>query len=148
MFSISPTTITFPNCLSASRAASRVGFRGGGGQWLHEPALNLTACGKINRFGCNRTEAVCPKTLSCCKISGSCQQSEETVWCHAGKHTLRCKPQALALNCSFTRLSIIDFHGVLSFYDFQTLPAQPGAQTGGVPTAGEHLAAERKVVQH
>lgn len=58
---------------------------------------------------------------------------------------LRCKPQALALNCNCTRLSIIDFHGVLSFYDFQGPVLQPGAQGGGVPTSGEHLAAERKV---
>ncbi|KAL3151657.1 hypothetical protein ABBQ38_012645 [Trebouxia sp. C0009 RCD-2024] len=63
-----------------------------------------------------------------------------------GTHTLRCKPQALALNCNFTRLSIIDFHGVLSFYDFQVPPSQPGAPGVGVPTAGEHLAAERKDV--
>ncbi len=63
----------------------------------------------------------------------------------AGKHTLRCQPQALALNCNSTRMSVIDLHGVLSFYDFHVPPQQPGAQGGGVPTSGEHLAVERKV---
>ena len=45
-------------------------------------------------------------------------------------------------------MSIIDFHGVLSFYDFHAPPQQPGAQRGVVPTSGEHLAAERKVCHH
>ena len=64
---------------------------------------------------------------------------------HAGKHTLRCQPQALALNCDSTRMSVIDLHGVLSFYDFHMPPQQPGGQGSGVPTSGEHLAMERKV---
>ncbi|KAL0027242.1 hypothetical protein WJX77_006308 [Trebouxia sp. C0004] len=64
----------------------------------------------------------------------------------AGKHTLRCRPQALALNCNSTRMSVIDLHGVLSFYDFHVPPQQPGAQGSGVPTSGEHLAVERKDV--
>ena len=63
----------------------------------------------------------------------------------AGKHMLRCRPQALALNCNSTRMSVIDLHGVLSFYDFHVPPQQPGAQGSGVPTSGEHLAVERKV---
>ncbi len=58
---------------------------------------------------------------------------------------LRCRPQALALNCNSTRMSVLDLHGVLSFYDFHVPPQQPGAQGSGVPTSGEHLAAERKV---
>ena len=75
------------------------------------------------------------------------QNTQQAVCICAGKHMLRCKPQALALNCNCTRLSIIDFHGVLSFYDLRAPPLQPGAQGGGVPTAGEHLAAERKVLK-
>ena len=42
-------------------------------------------------------------------------------------------------------MSVIDLHGVLSFYDFHLPPQQPGAQGSRVPTSGEHLAMERKV---
>ena len=42
-------------------------------------------------------------------------------------------------------MSVIDLHGVLSFYDFLMPAQQPGAQGSGVPTSGEHLAVERKV---
>ena len=84
---------------------------------------------------------------ACCNISMPDRPKPQQAVCFcAGKHMLRCKPQALALNCNCTRLSIIDFHGVLSFYDFRTPPLQaPGPQGGAVPTVGEHLAAERKV---
>ena len=58
---------------------------------------------------------------------------------------LRCQPQALALNCNASRVSVIDLHGILSFYDFQLAPQQAGAQSPRMPTSGEHLPVERKV---
>ena len=65
----------------------------------------------------------------------------------AGKHMLRCQPQALALNSNASRMSVIDLHGVLSFYDFQSAPQQAGAaaQSPRMPVSGEHLSVERKV---
>lgn len=33
------------------------------------------------------------------------------------KHTLRCRPQMLSLNCNSSRMSIVDINGVLTFMD-------------------------------
>jgi WD repeat-containing protein 35 len=52
------------------------------------------------------------------------------------QHILRCRPQVMALNCTSTRVSIIDINSVLSFYDF-TAHKEDG-------TEGEHLPLERK----
>ncbi|KAG1659041.1 hypothetical protein FOA52_010881, partial [Chlamydomonas sp. UWO 241] len=54
-----------------------------------------------------------------------------------GHLVLRCRPQALALNCTVTKMSVIDINGVLSFFDMTSKGATPG-------TVGEHLAFERK----
>ena len=54
-----------------------------------------------------------------------------------GQHLLRCRPQYIRLNCDATRMSVIDFNGVLTFFD-ATVPG-----TGKM--TGEHLTMERKV---
>lgn len=54
------------------------------------------------------------------------------------KYVVRCRPQALALNCNSTRLSIIDINGVLTMFD---LDARPDGAKGSV---GAHLKWERK----
>jgi WD repeat-containing protein 35 len=54
------------------------------------------------------------------------------------KYIVRCRPQALALNCNSTRLSIIDINGTLTFFD---LDARPDGSKG---TVGVHLKWERK----
>jgi hypothetical protein len=46
-------------------------------------------------------------------------------------------PQALAINCSSTRMSIIDINGVISFYDMEVGRGK-SANEQGVPP-GEHL---------
>lgn len=53
-----------------------------------------------------------------------------------GRHTLRCRPQRLALNCSGTHMAVLDPAGVLTMFDF-----------GKSGAAGEHLGSwERKDV--
>eukprot|EP00736_Rhodelphis_marinus_P014135 Rmarinus@m.4538 len=56
------------------------------------------------------------------------------------KHVLRCRPQQIALNCNSQRLSIIDIHGVLSFFDLDAR-AEDGSGRLGL-----HLPLERKDV--
>ena len=62
----------------------------------------------------------------------------------AGKHTLRCRPKALSLNCNHARMSIIDENGILSFYQFQNAAGSDQSKPEA-PSTGEHLAFERKV---
>lgn len=54
------------------------------------------------------------------------------------KFQLRCRPQQLALNCTSSRMSIIDINGILSFYDLDVRTNEDGT------SEGEHLAFERK----
>ncbi len=54
------------------------------------------------------------------------------------KYVVRCRPQALALNCNSTRLSIIDINGVLTLFD---LDARADGAKGAL---GVHLKLERK----
>ncbi len=54
------------------------------------------------------------------------------------KYVVRCRPQALALNCNSTRLSIIDINGVLTLFD---LDARAEGAKGAL---GVHLKLERK----
>ncbi len=49
-------------------------------------------------------------------------------------HTLRCGPQRLALNCSGSRMAVLDGGNVLSMYDFG--PAGAAGQAAGL---GQHL---------
>ncbi|ESO83236.1 hypothetical protein LOTGIDRAFT_197584 [Lottia gigantea] len=58
------------------------------------------------------------------------------------KYTLICRPHQLALNCTSTRLSIIDITGVLTFFD---LDARVVDQDGR-EVVGEHIKFERKDV--
>lgn len=63
------------------------------------------------------------------------------------KYVVRCRPQLLALNCTSTRMSIIDINGVLTFFDLDTraTPGAGGAIEGGQSSdLGEHLSFERK----
>ena len=46
------------------------------------------------------------------------------------KHALPCRPDKLALNCTSTRLAIIDVSGVLTFYDPEAKKTNP--ETGEV----------------
>lgn len=68
-----------------------------------------------------------------------------------GQHLLRCRPQQLALNCDSTKLGVIDFSGVFSFFD-TTLPGAGGATgtvrvgASGLSTmTGDHVGNDRKV---
>jgi WD repeat-containing protein 35 len=55
------------------------------------------------------------------------------------KHSLRCKPQQVKINCDGSKFSIIDINGVLSFYDMEAIA--PGSRS-----TGYHLSQERKEV--
>nr|KAG5696704.1 hypothetical protein BaRGS_012073 [Batillaria attramentaria] len=58
------------------------------------------------------------------------------------KYTLNCRPHQLSLNCSSSRLAIIDIAGVLTFFDLDTRVTDPD----GREVVGEHLSFERKDV--
>ncbi|KAL8581320.1 WD repeat-containing protein 35 [Nucella lapillus] len=58
------------------------------------------------------------------------------------KYTLTCRPHQLALNCTSSRLAIIDIAGVLTFFDLDTRVTDPD----GREVVGEHLSFERKDV--
>ncbi|XP_076457078.1 WD repeat-containing protein 35-like isoform X2 [Babylonia areolata] len=58
------------------------------------------------------------------------------------KYTLSCRPHQLALNCTSSRLAIIDIAGVLTFFDLDTRVTDPD----GREVVGEHLNFERKDV--
>ncbi|KAK3766441.1 hypothetical protein RRG08_056115 [Elysia crispata] len=58
------------------------------------------------------------------------------------KYTLSCRPHQLSLNCSSSRVSIIDIAGVLTFFDLDTRVTDPD----GREVIGEHLKFERKDV--
>ncbi len=81
-------------------------------------------------------------TRACCQPLSLCGRN--AAYTPAGKHVLRCRPQLLSLNCTASRLAVIDINGVLSFFDFgSSTPA-----SGGGPAASgreEHLSFERKV---
>lgn len=55
------------------------------------------------------------------------------------RHVLRCRPQAMAINCNSSMLSIIDIGGILTFFDLDAR-----SSTAGQGATGEHLAFERK----
>lgn len=58
------------------------------------------------------------------------------------KYALECRPHQLSLNCTSSRLAIIDISGVLSFFDLDTkMTDQDGKEV-----IGEHLKFERKDV--
>eukprot|EP00756_Hemistasia_phaeocysticola_P065639 Hpha_TRINITY_DN8695_c0_g1::TRINITY_DN8695_c0_g1_i1::g.168905::m.168905/K19674/WDR35, IFT121; WD repeat-containing protein 35 len=57
------------------------------------------------------------------------------------KFTMSCRPQTMAINCTSTRLSVIDIHGVLGFY---VMP--PRESWSMTPSEGKSLAFERKDV--
>ena len=57
---------------------------------------------------------------------------------------VRCRPQSLALNCTSSRLSIVDINGMLTFFDLDArAEAAPGNKVGPL---GVHLKFERKDV--
>ncbi|XP_065063167.1 WD repeat-containing protein 35-like [Rhopilema esculentum] len=58
------------------------------------------------------------------------------------KHVLNCRPFQMSLNCSSTRLAIIDIAGVLTFFDLTAKKTDSSGDT----TLGEHLKFERKDV--
>ncbi|XP_033121645.1 WD repeat-containing protein 35-like isoform X2 [Anneissia japonica] len=58
------------------------------------------------------------------------------------KHTVSCRPHAIALNCNSTRLAIIDIAGVLTFFDLDA----KGVDSDGQETQGQQLDFERKDV--
>lgn len=58
------------------------------------------------------------------------------------KYTLNCRPYQLSLNCTSTRLAVIDIAGVLTFFDLDTRVTDPD----GREVVGEHLNFERKDV--
>ncbi|KAK7092123.1 WD repeat-containing protein 35-like isoform X2 [Littorina saxatilis] len=58
------------------------------------------------------------------------------------KYNLNCRPHQLSLNCTSTRLAIIDIAGVLTFFDLDTRVTDPD----GREVVGEHLNFERKDV--
>ena len=51
------------------------------------------------------------------------------------KHVLRCRPYTMALNCSSSRVAIIDINGIMTFFD---LDARPKGTAPSAPV-GEHL---------
>ncbi|XP_060579333.1 WD repeat-containing protein 35-like [Ruditapes philippinarum] len=58
------------------------------------------------------------------------------------KYALECRPHQLSLNCTSSRLAIIDISGVLTFFDLDTkITDQDGKEV-----TGEHLKFERKDV--
>ncbi|XP_053382408.1 WD repeat-containing protein 35-like isoform X3 [Mercenaria mercenaria] len=58
------------------------------------------------------------------------------------KYALECRPHQLSLNCTSSRLAIIDISGVLTFFDLDTkMTDQDGKEV-----IGEHLKFERKDV--
>ncbi|XP_048590308.1 WD repeat-containing protein 35-like isoform X2 [Nematostella vectensis] len=59
------------------------------------------------------------------------------------KHVLNCRPHQLSLNCSSSRLAIIDISGVLTFFDLEVRRTDPERNETVV---GEHLKFERKDV--
>ena len=91
------------------------------------------------RHGCKRERArACSWPLSLC-------------WRHAahmpaGKHVLRCRPQLLSLNCTASRIAVIDINGVLSFFDCGSSTPTSGGDSVA-PRPEEHLSFERKVGQ-
>ncbi|CAG5134548.1 unnamed protein product, partial [Candidula unifasciata] len=58
------------------------------------------------------------------------------------KYTLSCRPHQLSLNCSSSRVAIIDNAGVMSFFDLDTRVADKD----GREVVGEHLKFDRKDV--
>ncbi|PVD32416.1 hypothetical protein C0Q70_07850 [Pomacea canaliculata] len=58
------------------------------------------------------------------------------------KYSLGCRPYQLSLNCTSSRLAIIDIAGVLTFFDLDTRVTDPD----GKEVVGEHLNFERKDV--
>ncbi|XP_031567757.1 WD repeat-containing protein 35-like isoform X2 [Actinia tenebrosa] len=59
------------------------------------------------------------------------------------KHVLNCRPHHLSLNCTSTRVAIIDISGVLTFFDLEARRIDP---TRNETVVGEHLKFERKDV--
>jgi len=58
------------------------------------------------------------------------------------KFVLTCRPHVLSLNCTSSRLAVIDINGVLVFYRVTTTPDNPNS----APRAGDRLNFERKDV--
>jgi len=58
------------------------------------------------------------------------------------KYVLNCRPFQMSLNCSSSRLAIIDIAGVLTFFDLTTKKTDSSGDT----TVGEHFKFERKDV--
>ncbi|RMX47135.1 hypothetical protein pdam_00018680 [Pocillopora damicornis] len=59
------------------------------------------------------------------------------------KNVLNCRPHQLSLNCTSSRLAIIDISGILSFFDLEVRKTDPQKNENVV---GEHLKFERKDV--
>nr|XP_054760120.1 WD repeat-containing protein 35-like [Lytechinus pictus] len=58
------------------------------------------------------------------------------------KHVVNCRPHALSLNCTSSRLAIIDIAGILTFFDLDTKWVNPEGQE----VVGQPLQFERKDV--
>ena len=74
------------------------------------------------------------------RVSGTVQKYTIPHVALECRYALRCRPQLIGINCSASKLSIIDINGVLTFYD--TTVKAPGSSMA----AGEHLEMERKDV--
>ncbi|EGD73851.1 WD repeat-containing protein 35 [Salpingoeca rosetta] len=60
------------------------------------------------------------------------------------KHILKCRPDRLSLNCTSTRLAVLDIDGILTFFDPEVKRTNP--ETGAIQY-GEHISSfERKDV--
>lgn len=84
--------------------------------------------------------AASTKCLLVGRESGVVQQYSLPTVSLENRHTLRCRPVTMQLNCESTRFSIIDINSVLTIFDMEARTVN----AAGATVQGEHLAFERK----